>query len=157
MTLTDSGVLASDFDSIQSEEIKHVWYFQPISFVNTTLISAWVCCDRNNFMIFSRLVYDAQFSFVTIYNVGKCMIPSVLQICSDFKSRVVYSSLNAFLKTSSSLQSFIHIKTWISENEKSVNIASHWWVTSVSLLLILVLITVTFNFNLTRLTHLTHE
>ncbi len=26
----DSGVLASDFDSIQSEEIKHVWYFQPI-------------------------------------------------------------------------------------------------------------------------------
>ncbi len=44
-------------------------------------------------MIFSRVVYDAQFSFVTIYKVGKCMIPSVLKICSDFKSCVVYSSL----------------------------------------------------------------
>ncbi len=45
-------------------------------------------------MIFSRVVYDAQFFFVTIYKVGKCMMPSVLKICSDFKSRVVYSSLN---------------------------------------------------------------
>ncbi len=45
-------------------------------------------------MIFSRVVYDTQFSFVTIYKVGKCMMPSVLKICSDFKSRVVYSSLN---------------------------------------------------------------
>ncbi len=26
-------------------------------------------------MIFSRVVYDAQFSFVTIYKVGKCMMP----------------------------------------------------------------------------------
>ncbi len=43
-------------------------------------------------MIFRHIVYDAQFSFVTIYKVGKCMMPSVLQICSDFKSRVVYSS-----------------------------------------------------------------
>ncbi len=40
----------------------------------------------------SNTVYDAQFFFVTIYKVGKCMMPSVLQICSDFKSRVVYSS-----------------------------------------------------------------
>ncbi len=32
------------------------------------------------------------FFFVTIYKVGKCMMPSVLKICSDFKSRVVYSS-----------------------------------------------------------------
>ncbi len=45
-------------------------------------------------MIFSYVVYDAQFSFVTIYKVGKCMMPSALQICSDFKSCVVYSSLN---------------------------------------------------------------
>ncbi len=30
MMLTDSDFLASDFDSIQSEDIKHVWYFQPI-------------------------------------------------------------------------------------------------------------------------------
>ncbi len=30
-------------------------------------------------MIFSRVVYDAQFSFVTIYKVGKCMMPSVLK------------------------------------------------------------------------------
>ncbi len=44
-------------------------------------------------MIFSRVVYDAQFSFVTIYKVGKCMMPSVLKICSDLRSRVVYSSL----------------------------------------------------------------
>ncbi len=44
-------------------------------------------------MIFSHVVYDAQFSFVTIYKVGKCMIPSVLKICSDFKSCVVYFSL----------------------------------------------------------------
>ncbi len=44
-------------------------------------------------MILGRVVYDAQFSFVTIYKVGKWMRPSVLKICSDFKSRVVYSSL----------------------------------------------------------------
>ncbi len=41
----------------------------------------------------SDTVYDAQFSFVTIYKVGKCVMPSVLKICSDFKSCVVYSSL----------------------------------------------------------------
>ncbi len=29
------------------------------------------------------LVYDGQFSSVTIYKVGKCMMPSVLKICSD--------------------------------------------------------------------------
>ncbi len=34
-------------------------------------------------MIFSRMVYNAQFSFVTIYIVGKCMMPSVLKISSD--------------------------------------------------------------------------
>ncbi len=28
--VTDSDCLASDFDSIQSEEIKHAWYFQLI-------------------------------------------------------------------------------------------------------------------------------
>ncbi len=44
-------------------------------------------------MIFRHVVYDAQFSFVTIYKVGKCMMPSVLKICSDIKSHVVYSSL----------------------------------------------------------------
>ncbi len=44
-------------------------------------------------MILGRVVYDAQFSFVTIYKVGKCMMPSVLKICSDFKSHVVYSRL----------------------------------------------------------------
>ncbi len=38
-------------------------------------------------------MYDAQFSFVTIYKVCKCMMTSVLKICSDFKSCVVYSSL----------------------------------------------------------------
>ncbi len=42
-------------------------------------------------MIFSHVVYDAQFSFVTIYKVGTCMIPSDLEICSEFKSRVVCS------------------------------------------------------------------
>ncbi len=46
-------------------------------------------------MILGRVVYDAQFSFVTIYKVGKCMIPSVLKICSDFKSRVVFFSLES--------------------------------------------------------------
>ncbi len=44
-------------------------------------------------MILSHVVYDGQFSFVTICKVGKCMMPSVLKICSDFKSCVVYSSL----------------------------------------------------------------
>ncbi len=44
-------------------------------------------------MILGRVVYNAQFSFVTIYKVGKCMMPGVLKICSDFKSRVVHSSL----------------------------------------------------------------
>ncbi len=37
-------------------------------------------------MIFRHVVYDAQFFFVTIYKVDKCMMPIVLQICSDFKS-----------------------------------------------------------------------
>ncbi len=50
-------------------------------------------------MIFRHKVYDAQFSFVTIYKVGKCMMPSVLKICSDFKSHVVYSSLKALRLT----------------------------------------------------------
>ncbi len=36
---------------------------------------------------------DVQFSFVTIYKVGKCMMPSVSKICPDFKSCEVYSSL----------------------------------------------------------------
>ncbi len=44
-------------------------------------------------MILGRVVYDAQFFFVTIYKVGKCMMPSVLKICSNRKSHVVYSSL----------------------------------------------------------------
>ncbi len=44
-------------------------------------------------MILIFVVYDSQFSFVTIYKVGKCMMPAVLKICSDFKSHVVYSSL----------------------------------------------------------------
>ncbi len=52
-------------------------------------------------MIFSRKVYDAQFSFV-----GKCMMPSVLKICSDFKSRVVYSSLKGAFTPFSSLGLF---------------------------------------------------
>ncbi len=50
-------------------------------------------------MIFRHVVYDAQFFFVTIYKVDKCMMPIVLQICSDFKSRVVYSSLKLQLLT----------------------------------------------------------
>ncbi len=44
-------------------------------------------------MIFRHVGYDAQFSFVIIYKVGKYMMPSVLKICSDFKSCVVYFSL----------------------------------------------------------------
>ncbi len=44
-------------------------------------------------MILNHVVYDAQFSLVTIYKVGKWMMSSVLKICSDFKSHVVYSSL----------------------------------------------------------------
>ncbi len=46
-------------------------------------------------MIFSRVLYDAQFFFVTIYKVGKCMMPSVLKICSDFKSCSVFQPLAA--------------------------------------------------------------
>ncbi len=53
---------ASDFDSIQSEDIKHVWYFQPILehvflFVmrllasNKVHVSAWAHCDQNNFKV----------------------------------------------------------------------------------------------------------
>ncbi len=55
--VTDSVFLASDFDSIQSEDIKHVWYFKPIL---KHVRFHWKC------MIFSRMVYSAQFSFVTI-------------------------------------------------------------------------------------------
>lgn len=40
------------------------------------------------------VLYDGQFSFLTIYNVSKCMMLSVLKICSDFESPVVYSTLN---------------------------------------------------------------
>ncbi len=52
-------------------------------------------------MIFRHEVYDAQFSFVTIYKVDKCMMTSVLKTCSDFKSRVrlVYPSLKALRLT----------------------------------------------------------
>ncbi len=32
----------------------------------------------------SRLVYNGQFSSVTIYKVNKCMMSSVLKICSDW-------------------------------------------------------------------------
>ncbi len=48
-------------------------------------------------MILSHVVYDGQFSFVTICKVGKCMMPSVLKICFKtlIKSCVVYSSLKA--------------------------------------------------------------
>ncbi len=49
-------------------------------------------------MIFRHVVYDTQFSFVTIYKVGRCMMPSVLKICSDSKSCEVYSNLQ--VKTS---------------------------------------------------------
>ncbi len=47
---------ASDFDSIQSEDIKHVWYFQPIlehvfSASNKVHVSAWAHCDQNNFKV----------------------------------------------------------------------------------------------------------
>ncbi len=48
-------------DSIQSEDIKHVWYFQPILehivFIchafpsNKAHVSAWVHCDRNDFKV----------------------------------------------------------------------------------------------------------
>ncbi len=44
-------------------------------------------------VIFSRVVYDAQFTFVTIYKVGERMMPSVLKICSDFKSCSVFQPL----------------------------------------------------------------
>ncbi len=30
MVVTDSDFLASDYDSIQLEDIKHIWYFQMI-------------------------------------------------------------------------------------------------------------------------------
>ncbi len=38
------------------------------------------------------LVNNAQFFSVTIYKVGKCVMPSVFKICSDL-SHVMYSSL----------------------------------------------------------------
>lgn len=31
-----TSFLASDYDPIQSEDIKHVWYFEPISSINVT-------------------------------------------------------------------------------------------------------------------------
>ncbi len=60
---TVSDILASDFDSIHSEDIKHVWYFQPIlehtlfSFVICHASSSnkahvlGVCCDGNDFKV----------------------------------------------------------------------------------------------------------
>ncbi len=61
--------------------------------IGTTLKSGSVWSSDTYCMIFRHVLYDAQFSFVTIYKVGKCMMPSVLKICSDCKSNVVYSSL----------------------------------------------------------------
>ncbi len=88
-----------------------VWYFQLIlehmfSFVmrllatRRTFLHGFVVIGttfKSGSVIFSRAVYDAQFSFVTIYKVGKCMMPSVLKICSEFKSHVVYSSLKKYI------------------------------------------------------------
>ncbi len=39
------------------------------------------------------VLYDGQFFLCDYYKVGKYMMSSIFQICSDFKSRVVYSSL----------------------------------------------------------------
>ncbi len=61
-------------------------------------------------MILGRVVYDAQFSFVTIYKVGKCMMPGVLKICSDFKSREVYSSLKLTIHSDNSQTSTADLK-----------------------------------------------
>ncbi len=41
----------------------------------------------------NRLVFDVQFFSVTIYKVGKCMMPSVFESAQN--SHVMYSSLQA--------------------------------------------------------------
>ncbi len=75
--VTDSNFLAS----IQSEDSKHVWYFQSIlehelfSFVTHLFLCEFVVIGTT---LKSGIVYDAQ----------------CCKICSDFKSIVVYSSLN---------------------------------------------------------------
>ncbi len=73
--VTDSNFLAS----IQSEDSKHVWYFQSIlehelfSFVTHLFLCEFVVIGTT---LKSGIVYDAQ----------------CCKICSDFKSIVVYSS-----------------------------------------------------------------
>lgn len=83
-----------DDDSIQMEDIKHVWYFEPVlehichkspsneyeSVFRITLMSGSVWSSV-------VLVYYAQFSSVTIYKVNK-YIPSILKPLQILK--VVY-------------------------------------------------------------------
>ncbi len=67
---------------------------------NKAHVSVWVRCDRNNFKVLvvynlqTRSVSCPSFPLSPIYIVSKCVMPSVLQICSDLKSHVVYSSLH---------------------------------------------------------------
>lgn len=79
--VTESNFLASDFEASQLAEIKHVWYFQPIlehilfhmscvsNNAHISVVSVVIGINlKSGSIILSRLVYDAQFSFVTIYN-----------------------------------------------------------------------------------------
>ncbi len=82
-------------------------------------------------MIFRHIVYDAPFSFVTIYNVGKCRIPSVLKICSDFKSRLVFHALGVkkFRKDLCScllLTSTCHSHCWEWHLYEYINVCWHF-------------------------------
>ncbi len=88
---TDSDFLASDYDSLQSEDIKNVWYFQPIlehivfiwqeSPTKRTFLHEFVVIGTTleSDMILSHLVYDGQFFLYDYYKVGKYMMPSVLK------------------------------------------------------------------------------
>ncbi len=68
-------------------------------------------------MIFRHVVYDIQFSFVTIYKVGKCTMPGVLKICSDFKSHVVYSRLKVYYLLSVTKYIIFYIRShWLNNH-----------------------------------------
>ncbi len=74
--VTDSSLLASDYELIQLEDIKQLLFsadfkthivFTCLPFANNKAhVFVQVCCVRNNFKVW-YLVCEAQFFFLTIY------------------------------------------------------------------------------------------
>lgn len=76
------------YESVQLEDIKHVWFFElileHIVFIchafpsnEAHVCASLLCSEWLESLFLSCLVHDAQFLFETIYKVCKCMMPSV--------------------------------------------------------------------------------